>query len=160
MGIRIELPDGATPLAAVDAIMAMYGRDNIEIAIEALIERLDAFDGDPDVEENGDELDGSSQAEDEFVILGGDRGAGCPISDPGGDPLDHGEWDGLPDTEDDGWQERRVHRDRIRRTRCHVDRYRDYMGREHREYRLRSYGPPRIAIGSDGTLYDSVWIRP
>jgi hypothetical protein len=61
--------------------------------IEWLISLLDAADADPDVELNGDELDGSGVAEDEFVehwncnLLP----AGCPISDPGGDPLDAGE---------------------------------------------------------------------
>jgi hypothetical protein len=55
MGIRTHIPPGATPLAAIDAIMAMYGRQNIEIAIETLIASLDQLDGDPDVELDGDE---------------------------------------------------------------------------------------------------------
>lgn len=55
MGIRTTIPPGATPLAAVDAIMAMYGRENIELAIEVLIERLDRLDGDPDIEAMADD---------------------------------------------------------------------------------------------------------
>lgn len=50
----------------------------------SLIDRLDQIDGDPDLELNGDELDGSGMAEDEFVPHSNWRGEpGCPLSDPG-----------------------------------------------------------------------------
>jgi hypothetical protein len=105
MGIRTHIPLGATPLAAVDAIMAMYARDEIEIAIEELIAKLDAADGDPDIEDD----------------------------DPRGDNLDRGEgpaWvereernctNSYGDHEDDEESAREIlhpQRDRIRRQRC------------------------------------------
>jgi len=52
---------------------------------ERMIERLDQLDGDPDIEPNGDELDGTG-GEDDFIdrsgMHGSWHGAGCPISDP------------------------------------------------------------------------------
>lgn len=55
-------------------------RSAVEAMIERLVEALDTLDGDPDVELNGDEADGSP-AEDEFMDH--DRsGPGCPVSDP------------------------------------------------------------------------------
>lgn len=52
---------------------------------------MDADDGNPDVELNGDELDGNG-GEDDFVSWGvgisGYGGPGCPISDPGEDEHD------------------------------------------------------------------------
>jgi hypothetical protein len=56
----------------------------IAAAVEELIDTLDVIGGDPDVEPNGDELDGSN-AEDEIGnhhCNNADVGAGCPISDP------------------------------------------------------------------------------
>jgi hypothetical protein len=78
-------PRGALPTAA-QAFVVPDSREAIELAVEALIARLDEADGDPDLEPNGDECDGTN-AEDEF--LGGHAGGwwdgpGCPISDPGG----------------------------------------------------------------------------
>ncbi|QEH80843.1 hypothetical protein EIK56_23030 [Sphingomonas sp. C8-2] len=143
---------GATPLAAIDAIMALYGRENVELAIESLIEMLDALDGDPDLEEDNedrcsasddapaaayvnfrlgeheddedDDPAGGTNAEDDFDLrdvgyAAGAAGPGCSLSDPGYDPLDDGESDGDCDTEpDDPFAVRRIHRNRIRRTRC------------------------------------------
>lgn len=57
-------------------------RDSLAMAIETLIAVLDAIDGDPDVELNGDELD-ANNAEDDFVRHYAE-GPGCPVSDPGG----------------------------------------------------------------------------
>jgi hypothetical protein len=68
------------------------GRDAIASAIETLLAVMDAIDGDPDVELNGDELDGTN-AEDERPdddkglprrpSDGGSLyGPGCVISDP------------------------------------------------------------------------------
>lgn len=55
-----------------------------ETAIMAgwLIAHMDRQDGNPDIEANGDERDGSL-GEDDFAELTG-YGPGCPIADPGG----------------------------------------------------------------------------
>ena len=55
-------------------------RDSLAMAIETLIAVLDAIDGDPGIELNGDEQDGNS-SEDDWMHHG-HRGPGCPISDP------------------------------------------------------------------------------
>lgn len=62
-------------------------RESIEAAVETLVALLDLVDGDPDVEGNGDELDGSGASEDEFIDHYG-YGPGCPVSDPGGGAID------------------------------------------------------------------------
>ena len=50
--------------------------------LPSLVERLDLIDGDPDIEANGDELDGSG-GEDDFTPQGsGFDGPGCALSDP------------------------------------------------------------------------------
>lgn len=87
------LPTAATP---VERILSRFDRKQIEDFIEVAISLLDAAN-DPDLEPNGDELDGSGCAEDEFWPHW-QRGmaAGCPISDPpedddpGGDDAEHG----------------------------------------------------------------------
>lgn len=56
--------------------------ETLLLRVELLIARLDRLDGDPDVEANGDEADGSF-AEDESFYFAGTM-PGCPISDPGG----------------------------------------------------------------------------
>jgi hypothetical protein len=50
-----------------------------------MIDHLDEMDGDPDLEANGDELDGSL-GEDDFCDHNADwlGHPGCPLSDPGG----------------------------------------------------------------------------
>jgi hypothetical protein len=50
-------------------------------AIEALIALYDAAEGDPDLELNGDEHDGTN-GEDDFVNHPNHYGPGCPIADP------------------------------------------------------------------------------
>lgn len=57
-------------------------RDSLALAIETLIAVLDAIDGDPDLEPNGDELDGNWSEDDWMHHYG--SGPGCPVSDPGG----------------------------------------------------------------------------
>lgn len=79
MGIRIAVPPGATPIAAVDAIMQLFGRENVELAIEALIDRLDEMDGDADLEPTGDEQDGNGAEDDGGACR--PQGPGCPIAD-------------------------------------------------------------------------------
>jgi len=61
-----------TPAAPLEAV-----RNTIQRAIDA----LDDIDGDPDLEPNGDELDGSL-GEDDFCLHNALPGPGCPISDP------------------------------------------------------------------------------
>jgi hypothetical protein len=120
-------------------------------AAEIILRRLDDTDGDPDLSPDGDELDGSL-AEDDFSLQGtGLSGPGCPLSDPGEDDDPDAEHDGREEeyelTPDYGIDQTnqipeamviasdrnamRVHRDRIRRTRC--DRTRGGIT----EYRLR-----------------------
>ena len=51
---------------------------------EQLVGTLDVVAGDPDLEPDGDELDGNA-SEDDFMDhgrSGSENGAGCPISDP------------------------------------------------------------------------------
>lgn len=52
----------------------------IESSVQSLIETLDALD-DPDLEPNGDELDGDG-AEDDFMDHYGAGLPGCPVADP------------------------------------------------------------------------------
>lgn len=70
------------PPAAIMFILTRYSRTEIEGFISVAIDLLDFTDGDPDVEPNGDEGDGTG-AEDE---AGGHTrygsGPGCSISDP------------------------------------------------------------------------------
>jgi len=76
-------------LAPVERVLAAFDRNQLAGFIEVAIGLLDLADGDPDLEPNGDELDGTG-GEDDFVDYEG-NGPGCPVSDPGGDPLDKGE---------------------------------------------------------------------
>lgn len=66
-------------LAQFVRMLDAFERDEIELAVDMLIERLDARDGDSDLEADGDELDGSA-GEDEFMRHEHD-GPGCPIGD-------------------------------------------------------------------------------
>ncbi len=76
-----------TPLANLSLISAAIpklSRDALAGLVEHLIDRLDCLDPDPDLEPNGDELDGN-RVEDEFVVhVGPERllGPGCPLADP------------------------------------------------------------------------------
>lgn len=54
----------ALPLSAVLATIPSYPRAIIERLVARLIEHLDATDGDADLEPDGDELDGSTAADD------------------------------------------------------------------------------------------------
>lgn len=62
-------------------------REAIEAEIERLIGMLDLIDGDPDLELCGDETDGVGAEDEEcaWLALFG-RGAGCEVSDEGGEP--------------------------------------------------------------------------
>ena len=82
------------------ALIAHAPTKEIEDAIEAMLAELDLRGGDPDVELNGDEADGTD-AEDEILNSLPGGGPGCAVSDPDesdGDDLDASvpEWDGAP----------------------------------------------------------------
>lgn len=83
-------------------LIALFERDEIEAAVDALIAHLDRIDGDDDIELNGDERDGND-AEDEFGRHSGrgDTGEnpGCSISDPGGGDI-------ADEVQDAAWSER------------------------------------------------------
>lgn len=73
----------SAPMPAVARIMARFERDQLAGFIAVALDLLDTLDGDPDVELNGDEADGSL-GEDDFSPQGapGEPGPGCPLSDP------------------------------------------------------------------------------
>lgn len=83
----IHARGGATalpPLALLTQALPRLTRHELESVVELLIDRLDTVDGDPDVEANGDELDGNGSEDDGClhslpIHL---HGPGCPISDP------------------------------------------------------------------------------
>lgn len=73
-------------MPAVTRILSRFDRPELEGFIAVAIGLLDVLDGDPDVELNGDELDGSSLEEDipSDCGFGAGLGPGCPLADPGG----------------------------------------------------------------------------
>lgn len=74
---------GATALVTnnLSRFLARLDRPSLEAVAEAAIDRLDALDGDADMELCGDEHDGT-RGEDDFCDFGG-NGAGCVIADSG-----------------------------------------------------------------------------
>jgi hypothetical protein len=85
-------------------LLNRHSATEIAEAVDVLIDVLDLLDSDADVERNGDELDGSYGAEDEFEeydLRHIEPGAGCPVSDPGGCEHDGREPD--CDAEIDTW---------------------------------------------------------
>ena len=95
MGALDRIP---APPAAISRVLARFDRPALEGFIAVALDLLDLADGDPDLEEAGDETDGNS-AEDEpcarFAEMG--NGLGCDVSDPGGSEHDGREPEG-------GWQ--------------------------------------------------------
>lgn len=73
----------ALPIHLIAQAVPMLTRHELAALTERLIEYLDALDPNPDIEPNGDELDGNN-AEDDFWPNWQDHGhsPGCPISDP------------------------------------------------------------------------------
>lgn len=69
--------------AMLESAIRRLSRAELADLCEQLIDRLDTLDPDPDVEWNGDELDGSA-SEDEFMIHAYSFRSepGCPIADP------------------------------------------------------------------------------
>ena len=73
------------------ALFARLDADALAAIAEAAINELDKREPDSDIELNGDEMDGSGGAEDEFQRHNINFLAypGCPVSDPGGDGDDN-----------------------------------------------------------------------
>ena len=61
----VTLPGTIPPMPAVARILGRYDRSQVEAVIAVAIDLLDVFDGEPDLELNGDEVDGDF-AEDEL----------------------------------------------------------------------------------------------
>lgn len=129
---------GLTPMPAVARILSRFDRQHLESFMEVAVSLLDALDPDPDLELNGDELDGN-RAEDEAGHYFGGEGPGCPLCDDDTAVDDNGCDDinddrepeepfhpsyGIDQSHAEPWHsstERALmkpHRDRIRRTRC------------------------------------------
>ena len=64
-------------------LFSAFDRDDMEAAVALLIAELDVQDGDPDIEANGDELDGDDSEEDFMFHSTTDSGAGCPVAECG-----------------------------------------------------------------------------
>lgn len=110
--LELRIIEGKRSLPIFD-LPAMHGHAaavrEVGDTIEGLIAFLDELGGDPDLEPNGDELDGNG-SEDDFMHhhapAGGLSGPGCSIADPDccparDDDLSHGASDGLPGEPDD-----------------------------------------------------------
>jgi hypothetical protein len=82
MGALIPLTAAASP---VERILSRFDRAQLEGFIAVAIDLLDVADGDNDLEDNGDELDGTA-GEDDFHTQRANWKAqpGCPLADPGG----------------------------------------------------------------------------
>jgi hypothetical protein len=87
--IRYGKPE-ALPIDVLLSAIPSLPRVALDRLVERAIEEMDGQDGDTDLEANGDELDGSAGAEDEFWPHWRNHGwsPGCPISDPGEDEHD------------------------------------------------------------------------
>jgi hypothetical protein len=100
MGLHSPPVEAMLPLPRVLAISlgsTLAPRSTTESLIASMIETLDQSDGDPDIELNGDDLDGNN-AEDDFWDHCGRYGEpGCPISDPGGGDVVDERHDALTD---------------------------------------------------------------
>lgn len=88
---HFRIAPAGPPMPHIARILSRCDRDEIETFIGVAIDLLDKFDGDPDLEANGDELDGSG-AEDDFCSHNPD-GPGCPIADAGEDDDPGGQMD-------------------------------------------------------------------
>lgn len=76
--------------AATPDDVATLPRNAVHDMIERLLAWIDEKDGDPDLELDGDELDGNG-SEDDFMTHTGDGRPGCPIADPDKGADDDGE---------------------------------------------------------------------
>ena len=82
MGVQsaIALP----PVLAFIMGVPAAPRIAIERTIQAAIEALDLIDGNPDLELNGDELDGTAGEDDFYPHSDWQGSPGCPVADRGG----------------------------------------------------------------------------
>jgi hypothetical protein len=74
----------ALPLDVILSAIPSFPRPVLARLTARLIDHMDQLDGDPDLEPNGDELDGSLVEDEAGIFLSDYRGPGCIISDPGG----------------------------------------------------------------------------
>ncbi|MBU1607187.1 MAG: hypothetical protein KKD08_10330 [Alphaproteobacteria bacterium] len=91
MGIQQQI--GTVSMPAVAAILSRFNRDQLHGFIAVAIDLADALDGDPDIEPDGDETDGS-MGEDDFVghnVPLSLQGPGCPSADCGEEDDPQGE---------------------------------------------------------------------
>lgn len=78
----------ALPIDVLLSAIPSLPRHALDRLVERAIDHMDASDGDPDLELNGDELDSSLNEEDFHSLHVADDYPGCPISDPGEDNYD------------------------------------------------------------------------
>lgn len=146
MGKRTSVGD-KRPLTLPPVLAYIVGapvapREAVEQLIERAIEVLDHMDGDPDAEDATDLEDDFSLSE---QALGYGDGAGCPISDPGGDFANEDDFGGhrqspIPpgpgcENSDPAMYDPKAyaeHKRRIQASRCvqHIRRYRDWQSGE------------------------------
>lgn len=84
----VTLAPGMAPVAPVLRLLGDFDRKKLEAFIEIGVALLDVYDGDPDIEANGDEQDGNHCEDDAMNFNAYGSGPGCEISDPGGCELD------------------------------------------------------------------------
>lgn len=78
----ITLTPGLKPVAPALPILGEIPRPELEVWIEAAIQILDAYDGDPDLE--GQSTEDEISCFSPFTTMGSGDGAGCSVADPGG----------------------------------------------------------------------------
>lgn len=146
-------PSGLPSPALLETAIRRLSRNDLADLCEQLIDRLDALDPDPDLELNGDELDGTG-AEDDFCDQNAPihlQGPGCPLADPdlAADdiPCDEPTQDLEPEDLAEDFSDpeaRSIQLKRIQQTRCYAKRSR---------WRNR-YGEPEV-IGH-GLFYEPI----
>ncbi|HEX8443033.1 MAG TPA: hypothetical protein VF631_05235 [Allosphingosinicella sp.] len=135
-----------------------------------LIDHMDEMEPDPDVEANGDELDGTPTADDPIFPASGERG--FDFLGAAGDPDDAEDDDPDSSVEDDprGFDpEQDFGADDVgedcqggdvcddTRPIADVQAYREHRARLQRE---RCYKLRRVAVGPDGYIARRLWIEP
>ncbi len=80
MAIHAPITPGADGANSIFPVLSRLDRAGLAWVIDAAIGMLDAADGDPDEEADGDELDGCWSEED-FMNHGEGHGPGCVYSD-------------------------------------------------------------------------------
>lgn len=72
----------ALPLSVLLSAIPSLPRAVLSRLTERMIDRLDAMDGDPDLEPNGDDERTGDEGEPDFRRTRCNKGPGCPIADP------------------------------------------------------------------------------